>query len=276
MNGPGISGYFDLYCGGGEACAYSQIYAQNASFFYFELDESSTNAAGSGLSIWFPPKNGTYPDIVARAYIFAPNSNLIGGRDLLQFYALNGWLDVDIEYGGDSWYYHNGIMHCNVNYIDSCEFALESWSCDEANPVCDHPILYTSDPTVSPTAAPSVYPNEPPNLLSSSIPTVTPKILLNGTNDIEVSEEESDIDVSNGIGNKNFNVLEVVLISVIGCMVLFAICCGLVYCFCRSKNQCEHHQPEGQCEVELDALMGRVDIEGVHGVVPTGIAENER
>ena len=64
----------------------------------------------------------------SNSFMFIPIicSNFIGSRKLLPFYALNGWLDVDIEYGRDSWNHHYGNIHCNINYIHSSGFATDS------------------------------------------------------------------------------------------------------------------------------------------------------
>ena len=80
----------------------------------FEIeDKIVTNPRSTirrSVSIWFPPRNGT----VKRSYIVAPHENFHGfwGVTPLRIYALYGWLDVEIEYGGD-WYKHGGIIHCN-------------------------------------------------------------------------------------------------------------------------------------------------------------------
>ena len=75
--------------------------------------------------------------------------------DPLQFYAVNGFYDINFDYTGNNGY-QGGIMHCNSGYSDSCWFANDSFSCNDRNTICNYGMEYspTSEPSMEPTAEP--------------------------------------------------------------------------------------------------------------------------
>ena len=175
INGP-INNTLSVYCQGGASCQYASIYAQHTSYFNLTIalpingDVSNSNTAGS-VSIWFPPRDDI--NDIERAYISA-NQRFHGnyGYEPQQFYAINGWKDVHIEYTGD-YTKHGGIMYCNYDYSDSCWFANNSWSCNPENTICDDPVI-TSYPTIQPTNHPSDIPSSQPTTIPSILPTTDP------------------------------------------------------------------------------------------------------
>ena len=119
---------FTVLCDGEYACQYSSFHAENSSYFNLTAGISSDLGAPS-VSIWVPEKNVSSK----RAYIFATNASLHGfyGYSPVQFYALNGWEDIEIDYHGhDVHDRHGGIMHCHAGYVDSCWFDDDTFSCN--------------------------------------------------------------------------------------------------------------------------------------------------
>ena len=153
FNGP-IDNIFTIFCDGTRSCLSSVTHAQYSSYFNFSTGSSGSYTA-SATTFYFPPNNGTSP----RAFILALYDGFngydgYGPSRTQQFYALNGWKDVAIDFSG-SYVYHDGAMHCNIDYIDSCLFAENSWQCASTNTICDNPILRTTAPTQSTTMSPS-------------------------------------------------------------------------------------------------------------------------
>merc|ERR1719474_1781597 len=112
-----------LSCQGESACTNAEINAQDAS----SLDLTcGTGFTCSGLTVYFPPN----VDGSAVATVSAGDDSGLNGRGKeLQFYAINGWADVDIvDYTG-SYQFHDGQMHCGFEYGTTCNFHDSNWSC---------------------------------------------------------------------------------------------------------------------------------------------------
>ena len=121
--------------------------------------KTSGNYTCTSQSIWFPQNvAGTKKSLIyGRDDSFGD-----GGRAAQLFYALNGWLDVDINYGG-TYQYHGGIMYCNIGFVESCPFAPNRWRCGTSGDDCNHPVLLSSsDPTPAPTSNPTPTPTHIP------------------------------------------------------------------------------------------------------------------
>ena len=143
FNGP-IDNEFTTFCSGDYACYKTSFHAEHSSHFNFTMGSSTTYATTArAISIWFPPRDG----LIKRAYIVAQYG--FNGNDEWEpqlFYALNGWLDVDLVYLSSSYSYHGGIMHCHTGYTDSCWFADLSYSCESSNTICEHADASNIDP----------------------------------------------------------------------------------------------------------------------------------
>ena len=122
FNGPDDH-IFSLYCND-DSCYNASIHAEHSRLFNFTIGELGV-ATSRAVSIWFPEK---FSYIYAlHTYNQANYSSFHGerGYDPLQFYAINGWSDVQIFYKGN---FRNsgGIMHCNYDYTQSCLFTASS------------------------------------------------------------------------------------------------------------------------------------------------------
>lgn len=152
-----------LSCHDESACANAWIDARDASHFSLSCGSNSvlpsTLASCPGLTVYFPlSSNGS-----ANAKVSAgDDSGLIAHSQPLQFYAVNGWADVDIvDYTG-SFEDHSGQMHCGYAYDHSCDFHAANWSCanwyDDCNGnVGSQPatVQVPTTTTTTSTAAPS-------------------------------------------------------------------------------------------------------------------------
>ena len=204
MNGP-TNGVFDLYVGNppqkSHPCDYCQIHAENSDYFNFTIQGLATSA-----SIWFPPKTGD----TKRSQISGESTGFLNGwhssTTLQNWHALNGWLDVDISFLAENWAHQAGIMHCNTDYVDSCQFAPDSFSCASSNTICDNPIIITAEPTISPTT------------------TSSPTILLTTT-----SKSSSDSKSSS-----NSNATTFIVIGIMGA-ILIIVC--IIFIFVRKNRK---------------------------------------
>ena len=163
-----INGNCNIECHETDACQLATIDARYATSFSLVCGSSATNTCTS-LTIYFPPNiNGN-----KKAKIEAADESFSAGMgDPLQFYAIHGWNDIDIRYGGN-WDYHEGIMHCKSDYSSSCTFKPDAWTCADPDDFCNDP------PTLSPTEAPStlshtIIPSETPRNNLSIQPTENP------------------------------------------------------------------------------------------------------
>eukprot|EP01084_Bolivina_argentea_P046246 85166_1 len=182
INGP-INKQLTVNCNQDNACEYAQFHAEYTSFFTLDCQIDGSYTCTS-QSIWFPPKDGTSLKnlIYGRDDSFSDGN----GRAPQLFYAINGWSDINIEYDtqNKNWQYHSGTMYCNINYIQSCSFASNSFSCGSGDN-CDTPILIatssptptsqpTHTPTSQPTPAPTTQPTPAPTLQPTPAPTIQP------------------------------------------------------------------------------------------------------
>eukprot|EP01084_Bolivina_argentea_P206419 352450_1 len=141
----------DITCDANTACANTIIHAQYSSSFKL-IDCATGSFTCKGITIYFPPNNKGIP----RAKIIGPDRGLSAGEELsnpLQFYAINGWNDINITTGNEfSFQYHSGVMYCTSNLQTSCDFDTNAWKCANTNDICNNP------PTISPTTSPTYTP----------------------------------------------------------------------------------------------------------------------
>ena len=163
---------FEVHCLS-SGCKEMQIHAGDSGFFKFIAGNHSI-ASTRRMSIYFPPKDEVTHN--KKAQVIALRNDEYNGLDgyygYLPFnlYAIHGWLDVDVIYGAidES---HGAIMHCNINYTDSCWVANDSWTCTPSNTICDNPFNETMPPTMSPTYSQTIEPTLEPSYSSTLEPT---------------------------------------------------------------------------------------------------------
>eukprot|EP01084_Bolivina_argentea_P048589 89501_1 len=131
----------NLFCGDeSNTCFHLFVNATYSSLFTLNGCSSRDLWTCSGMTIYFPPKdiNGNI-----RSFINS-GDNLNGYSQSLQFYAINGWNDIDTSryYGTYSYFY--GIMHCTNDYRKTCNFSDKSWSCQSTHDLCNNPFKYLS------------------------------------------------------------------------------------------------------------------------------------
>ena len=88
---------FEILCDAGSACWYLSIYAEKSSLFQliYKSDEDKEDIATiMGISIWFPAK----AQIIGK-YDFVKTDRY----EIAQFYAINGWLDLNISLKTDQY-----------------------------------------------------------------------------------------------------------------------------------------------------------------------------
>ena len=229
FNGP-IDNVLTIFCDGTYACLSTTTHAQQSSYFNFTTGSSGSFTA-SATTFYFPPNNGISP----RAFILAlydgfNGYNGYGPSQTQQFYALNGWKDVDIHFNG-SYEFHEGIMHCNIDYVDSCPFAEDSWQCDPNSTICDKLILQTTAPTPSPTVSDL-------SMDSSNISSISTTSGLSPPSSITYPTQIS--------GSWSIMII-VILLSAVLILCVAVIC--LLICRCRdndTKSQIEHVHEQHQ------------------------------
>ena len=133
----------NIRCSHDSACANAIIYAHHSSTF--ELSDCATGDwTCTGLTIYFPPNHNGQP----RAKIHGSLTGLSAGLNLatpLQFYATNGWKDVNITTttssasASHSYEYHFGTMHCTNTFSTCCPFKSDGWECANTNDICNNP-----------------------------------------------------------------------------------------------------------------------------------------
>eukprot|EP01084_Bolivina_argentea_P215009 364989_1 len=125
-----------IICEGYNTCDGAIIDARDTMHFVLECGIGSINTCSS-LTIFFPPNsNGE-----KKAIILAGDQFSAGINDIpMQFYAYNGWNDINIfEYIGT--YDHQiGTIHCGSVYDNSCSFKSNAWECVNKNDICNHAI----------------------------------------------------------------------------------------------------------------------------------------
>ena len=123
----------DITCDLDNACQNALFNATYSSSFNLRECRTGTYVC-TGVTIYFPPSNNGIP----RANITGDNSLSAGTFPVvpLQFYAINGWSDVNVvNYEGD-FTYPQGDMYCLSDYSSQCDFATNAWACDSAADLC--------------------------------------------------------------------------------------------------------------------------------------------
>ena len=167
INGP-IGHTFEVYCDRG--CRDMQIHAENSGSFKFIAGKFSSYQV-RGISIWFPERDEITH--VKKAQVISYDDDGLSGYYGLwpiSFYAIHGWLDVEVIYEAIN-EQHGAIMHCNINYTDTCRVADDSWTCIPSNTICDNPFNETLPPTLSPTYPPTAAPTLTPTISPTLEPT---------------------------------------------------------------------------------------------------------
>ena len=173
INGP-INNPLTIICGNDQVsgCQGNRIYAQQTSSFVLE-------GCGSGMSIWFPPKdvNGNAVAIIDGAY------NLC--MQYIKYYAVNGWDDIQFINYVEIINFVNFInervnrMFCTNDYSKTCKWAYNALACDPyGDTTCQTTKNITLSPTIQPTEttkSPTLLPTVPPTSIPTSSPTETTK-----------------------------------------------------------------------------------------------------
>ena len=179
LNGP-YNHDMNIVCDGRSACQNMITHGENANYFNFTMPTNEALYTAYDTTFYFPPKDDTSG--TRRAYVYAGDTSFSGDQS---FYALNGWLDVEIIFPGADYTYHGGTMYCNINYTWSCPFDADSWSCTTTSSGaddCDTPILInTPSPIITPlpttdTQSPTIFTASPTVITSnpSTLPTLQP------------------------------------------------------------------------------------------------------
>eukprot|EP01084_Bolivina_argentea_P063936 116643_1 len=188
------NGSCDITCDQNNACEASIMNATYSSSFNLRECRQGTNVC-VGITIYFPPydTNSGKP----KANITGDNSLSAGDPTKpLQFYAINGWKDINvIDYIGN-YDYQQGIMHCGSHYSDQCQFANDSFECANptdtcsniqsftttANPTTDIPTeTPTKTSTQNPSMTPTYMPSKSPTNIPTNIPTENPSNMPSDT-----------------------------------------------------------------------------------------------
>eukprot|EP01084_Bolivina_argentea_P061534 112471_1 len=169
-------------CSNTAACYDVTVYAQHSSKLEFtDCKSGAFDYTCSDMTVYCPPNiNGNKKCII-------PGDNAMGGKHepYMQFYAINGWNDIDFSgYTGSS--NRRGTMHCTNDYSQSCSIDSNSvtpyWTCTNENNICMHPptpqptTMPTITPTNSPTNIPTKMPTKTPTEMPSIFPTIPPSI----------------------------------------------------------------------------------------------------
>lgn len=141
-------GECSLSCHGESACADAHIDARHASHLSLFCGTGPLQQTCAGLTVYFPPNsNGS-----ANAVVSAGDS-LNGHNEDLQFYAVNGWNDVEIvDYTGSFGKDHRGQMHCWKDYSQFCDFHPSNWSCAHSTDYCNFDLGMNNVNVLVPTA----------------------------------------------------------------------------------------------------------------------------
>eukprot|EP01084_Bolivina_argentea_P149573 261276_1 len=138
-----------ILCQQDTSCANAIIHAEHASSFQL-LDCATGSFTCRGITIYFPPNDNGIP----RASIIGADTGLSAGstlEDPLQFYAIHGWKDINMNTTSTFTYQHHaGTMHCTSNLHITCDFDADAWQCAGEDDICNDPPIV---PTISPTLA---------------------------------------------------------------------------------------------------------------------------
>ena len=122
-----------ITCNADNSCQDSLIMATDTSLFILTCKDGNDYTC-SGLSIYFPPNENGIP-----LGILHVDNNLNSLSNGLQFYAINGWTDIDTtHYSGHYANSHQGTMHCSPTYDTQCSFASSKWQCADTNHPCNN------------------------------------------------------------------------------------------------------------------------------------------
>ena len=125
----------NVTCSSYNSCKEITINATYSSLFILNDCSSGNNETCSGITIYFPSKKSisSKPKSILRV-----GNNLNSISNQIQFYAINGWDDIDTtQYFGDFTKENDGKMYCSVNYDKNCNFASNAWSCANTNDICN-------------------------------------------------------------------------------------------------------------------------------------------
>ena len=247
INGP-IDHDFEVHCLYHD-CDDMQIHAENSKSFTFIVGNISIQPA-LGLSIWFPSRDEITHE--KKAKVISLGNGIYGltgyyGLYPINFYAVHGWLDVEVIYVSitDK---HGAIMHCNINYTDSCHVADDSWTCTASNTICDNPFNETMPPTLSPTynptAAPTLTPSISPTLEPTpytSAPTLIPTLEPTYRSNPSPSATTQVHDLMAGDGKKS---PEITIIIVSVSMVILLIIGLIIVWKLKSKSDAKPYKNE--------------------------------
>ena len=174
INGPN-NYVLTVLCHAAYSCEGLTIHAENSEYFYFTNPVYVNAYTAMNTTIYYPARDMVANETKSKIYLANTASfNGLDGYRSQQFYALNGWLDVDIIYGTASFSNQGGTMRCGHNYTKWCAFDLLSWSCGDDNTICDDPFVTTLPPSESPTVEPSQFPSKTPSQAPSDSPSYTP------------------------------------------------------------------------------------------------------
>eukprot|EP01084_Bolivina_argentea_P188126 323929_1 len=162
-----------VQCSQSSACDSAQINAHDSSVFRL-LDCATGTWTCVGMTLFFPPNdNGK-----KKAFLSDFDRGLSAGNlneKSLQFYAINGWHDIDITPGsGFTFNNHAGFMYCTPNYIHSCEFNSNAWSCANITDICNNQPSSSPKPTQIPINNPTYSPINNPTISPINNPTYSP------------------------------------------------------------------------------------------------------
>ena len=122
-----------ITCNADNSCQDSLIVATDSSLFILTCKDGNDYTC-SGLSVYFPPNENGIP-----LGILHVDNNLNSLSNELQFYAINGWTDIDTtHYSGNYAISHQGTIHCSPTYDTQCSFASSKWQCADTNHPCNN------------------------------------------------------------------------------------------------------------------------------------------
>ena len=199
INGP-PNNVFIVLCDGSYSCYGLTIHAEETEYFYFTVPVYDSWTTAANTTIYYPPRDIESNQTRAKVYLDSTYSfNGYYGYEPQQFYALNGWNDIDIIYSTASWSMHGGRMYCGYNCADSCKFDSSSYSCNSVNTICDDAFVTPSPTTADPTTAfPTTNPTTPSP--TNSQPTQsTMHVLLDIKEQLEYSSSSMNGSTSNTI-----------------------------------------------------------------------------
>ena len=159
-------------------CKGLQVYASNATYLELIVYKASIQDFTTQETIIYCPENSDYCGSALSSCII--NVTQAVSTNGMEIYALNGYPDDVIFYGGGSGDYSGTVIKCNdgalISYIDSNGTFASDNSSDCWNPVSTPKCLpsTTSDPTFIPTSNPIIIPTIIPTKNPSNEPSNEP------------------------------------------------------------------------------------------------------